>query len=99
MLQSWMSALSTRGVTSTESDTMTLALHTLTAAGFGKSHKFAGGLAKPAEGHSMTYKEALKIILKNPLVTIIISSAQLPAWMLPRKVVKVSQAIGIPRLI
>jgi cytochrome P450 len=94
MLQSWMSASSTRGVTSTESDTMTLALHVLTAAGFGKSYKFAGGLTKPAEGHSMTYKDALGIILKNPLVTIIMSSARFPAWMLPRKVVKVSEAIG-----
>jgi hypothetical protein len=31
-------------------DTMTLALHVLTAAGFGKSYSFAGGLTKPAEG-------------------------------------------------
>ena len=44
--------------------------------------------------HSMTYREALKIILKSPLVTILISSAQFSAWMLPRKVVKVSEAIG-----
>ena len=94
MLRSWMSASCARGVASRESDTMTLALHVLTAAGFGKSYKFAGGLTKPADGHSMTYREALKIVLKNPLVTIIVSSAQFPEWMLPHKVVKVSEAIG-----
>jgi cytochrome P450 len=94
MLQSWMSASSTGGITSTDSDTMTLALHVLTAAGFGKSYKFAGGLTKPADGHSMTYKEALKIILKHILLTIVMSFAQFPAWMLPRKVVKVSEAMG-----
>jgi cytochrome P450 len=94
MLQSWMSASSTGGVTSTDSDTMTLALHVLTAAGFGKSYKFAGGLTKPADGHSMTYKEALGTILRSILLTIIINSAQFPEWMLPRKVVKVNEAIG-----
>lgn len=94
MLQSWMMGSSTVGVTTTDSDTMTLALHVLTAAGFGKSYSFAGGLTKPAEGHSMTYKDALKLILKNVMVTIIISSAKLPAWMLPRKVLNVSEAIA-----
>ena len=94
MLQSWMSASSTGGITSTVSDSMTLALHVLTAAGFGKFYKFAGGLTKPAAGHSMTYREALDTILKSLMLTVIISSTQFPAWMLPRKVVKVSEAIG-----
>jgi len=94
MLQSWMSASSTGAVTGTEGDTLTLALHVLTAAGFGKSYKFAGGVTRPAEGHSLTYKDALKIVLKNLVVTIIISSAQFPAWMLPHKVIKVGEATG-----
>jgi cytochrome P450 len=94
MLQSWMSGSSAGGITNTDSDTMTLALHVLTAAGFGKSYSFAGGLTKPAEAHSMTYKDALKLILKNILITIITSSAKLPAWMLPRKILNVSEAIA-----
>lgn len=94
MLQSWMTGSSSVSVTTTDNDTMTLALHVLTAAGFGKSYSFAGGLTKPAEGHSMTYKDALKLILKNVMVTIIISSAKLPAWMLPRKLLNVSEAIA-----
>lgn len=72
---------------------MTLALHVLTAAGFGKSYPFSGGLTKPAEGHSMTYKDALKIILRNLLITIIMSSVKLPSWLLPRKALDVSEAI------
>ena len=101
MLQSWISASSSSssvgggGITSTDSDTMTLALHVLTAAGFGKSYSFASGLSsKPAAGHSMTYKDALKVILRNILITIVISSATFPAWLLPRKVLNVSEAIA-----
>ena len=103
MLQSWISASSSSssvgggggGITITDSDTMILALHVLTAAGFGKSYPFAGGLSsKPATGHSMTYKDALKVILRNILITIVISSATFPAWMLPRKVLNVSDAIA-----
>lgn len=93
MLRSWISASSAGGISSTDSDTMTLALHVLTAAGFGKSYPFSGGLTKPAEGHSMTYKDALKIILRNLLITIIMSSAKLPSWLLTRKVLDVSEAI------
>ncbi len=94
MLRSWMSSGSERGITSTATDALTLALHVLTAAGFGKSYPFAGGLTKPSEGHSMAYKDALELILKNIMVAIVVSAIKLPAWMLPRKMFRVSEAIA-----
>lgn len=97
MLQLWMSGSSAGGIATTDSDTMTLALHVLTAAGFGKSYSFAGRLATLAEGYSMTYKDALKLILKNMLIAIVISSAKLPARMLPWKILYVSEAIANSR--
>ena len=95
MLQSWTSTTSSDGITSTDSNIRTLALHVLTAAGFGKSYSFAdGGLTKPADGHTMTYKDALTTILRHILITVVVSSATFPTWMLPRKVWTVSEAIA-----
>ena len=92
MLGTWVSG-SSKGITTTASDTMTLALHVLTAAGFGKSYSFAGGLSNPAEGHSMTYKDALSIILANLITTIIQSSLKLPVWAMPGKLARVNEAV------
>ena len=91
MLHSWLTN-SKDGVPMSDQDTMVLALHVLTAAGFGKSYEFAGGLQNPAKGHSMTYKDALRIILANILITIITSSINLPSWLLPRRAVEVAEA-------
>ncbi len=92
MLRTWVAA-SPEGITTTASDTMTLALHVLTAAGFGRSHSFEGGLSKPASGHSMTYKEALSIILANLITSIIQSSLQLPVWAMPGNISRVNEAV------
>ncbi len=53
---------------------MTLALHVLIAGGLGKSYSFAGGVGNLADGHTMSYRDALKIILLNLLPAIILSS-------------------------
>ena len=92
MLRTWLLS-SSEGVTTTASDTMTLALHVLTAAGFGRSYPFDGGLSKPASGHSMTYKDPLSIILANLLTSIIQSSLQLPIWAMPGSFARVSEAV------
>lgn len=93
MLRTWAGANNVDGTTSTASDTMTLALHVLTAAGFGKSYSFEGGLSRASSGHSMAYKDALKIILANVLITIIQSSAKLPSWAMPRRFLLVNEAM------
>ncbi|MBE3048273.1 cytochrome P450, partial [Candidatus Bathyarchaeota archaeon] len=52
MLRGWADAAD--GVTNPQSDTMMLALHVLTAAGFGRSFTFGKGLETPSDGHTLT---------------------------------------------
>ena len=59
MIKSWISK-GRHGVVKTTGDTMTLALHVLAAAGFGKSYPFEGGVAKLSGNHKLSYKDALR---------------------------------------
>lgn len=93
MLHSWISTKA-QGITCTSSDTMTLALHVLTAAGFGKSYSFAGGLTSLTSGHSMTYKDSLQLILGNLLITIMQSMMKPPSWAMPKKFAQVNEAMA-----
>lgn len=54
-------------------DTRVLALHVLTAAGFGVSHDFLGGARLAGEGHQMSHRDALMTLLTNLVQTIIVS--------------------------
>jgi cytochrome P450 len=55
-----------QGVTSTSDDTMTLALHVLTSAGFGMSYSFhKTGEAELPPGHTMSYRDALNAVLRG----------------------------------
>jgi hypothetical protein len=74
---------------------MTLALHVLIAGGLGKSYSFAGGVATLAAGHSMSYRDALKIILQNILSAIILGSLPpIPSIILPNKLQDIKLAVA-----
>ena len=90
MLQGWVKHA--EGINTIESDTTILALHVLTAAGLGISYPFSGGLQTPVSGHSMTYRDALTMILLNLVLAIVTASIRLPTWILPRKVNAVREA-------
>ncbi|CZR54671.1 related to cytochrome P450 3A7 [Phialocephala subalpina] len=92
MLRTWVKK-GERGVDKTANDTLTLALHVLTAAGFGKSYEFDSGLANPTDGHTLSYKDSLRIVLKNLFTSIIITSTNLPSAILPKGMKHVKQAI------
>jgi cytochrome P450 len=92
MLKMWTKA-GKEGVVKTPNDTMQLALHVLTAAGFGKSYQFGAGLANLTDGHTMSYRDSLQKILQNLFVTIVITSVNLPSIILPQSVLDVKQAI------
>jgi cytochrome P450 len=92
MLRTWMSK-GRAGIGGVEQDAMTLALHVIASAGFGKSYPFSGGVQYPAEGHSLSYREALNLVLTNVFLTIIIASVSLPSILLPRKVAEVKQGL------
>jgi cytochrome P450 len=83
LLDSWIKKSAT-GVTSLMDDTMILALHVITAAAFSKPHPFAGGLQLASEGHSMTYRDALRLILANIFTAIFILQVPIPNWLAPK---------------
>ena len=92
MLRVWLSK-GENGTTGTADDTMLLALHVLTGAGFGMSYSFERELTTPAAGHKMSYRDALRTLLAHVFITIMIGSAKLPSWLLPRKVAVVGEAM------
>lgn len=91
MLRTWADAPD--GVTNPQSDTMMLALHVLTAAGFGRSFTFGKGLETPSDGHTLTYRDALSVILTNLFTAIFTATLNLPTWMLPGKFKEVQDAV------
>jgi hypothetical protein len=82
------------GVNKTPKDTMTLALHVLTSAGFGKSYAFDGGVTKLTDGYTMVYRDALRIVLQNLFTSIVITSVSLPDFLLPKKIKEIKVAIA-----
>ncbi|QDS75267.1 hypothetical protein FKW77_000853 [Venturia effusa] len=65
-------------------DTMKLALHVLSGAGFGQSCKFDGGMSSIAEGHSMSYAGSLAAILRHMLVPLLATKINAPSFLLPK---------------
>ena len=92
MLQQWL-YVGEDGVKTTMTDNMVLTLHVLIATGFGLSHEFKEDLQIPPPGHSMTYRDALRLILANLATTIIIVSGKLPMWILPKNIAPIGAAI------
>ncbi|PVH74538.1 cytochrome P450 [Cadophora sp. DSE1049] len=86
MIKTWVSK-GRDGVIKTTGDTMTLALHVLTAAGFGKSYPFEGGVAKLTGEYKLSYKDALRILISNIFVSYLVKSKQAPSY-LPRTTVE-----------
>jgi hypothetical protein len=94
VLQSWTSQ-GKNGVTRTAKDTMTLALHVLIAGGLGKSYSFSGGVGTLAEGHTMSYRDALKIILLNLTPAVILGSLPpIPSFILTKRMNEINSAVG-----
>ena len=73
------------GTLETVPDTATIALHVLTSVGFGLSYPFHGGVRDIPVGHSMTYKDALALCLRNIITFSIFSRKTLSRSFLPKK--------------
>lgn len=91
MIKTWVK--NPEGVVNPQSDTMMLALHVLTAAGFGRSYTYGSGLESPSENHSLTYRDALSIILGNLFTAVFTATINLPSWALPTKFKEVQDAV------
>ncbi|KAL2074669.1 hypothetical protein VTL71DRAFT_8448 [Oculimacula yallundae] len=85
MMRFWTS-VGGDGISKTTSDTMTLALHVLTAAGFGKPYDFEGGVTKLTGDHKLSYKDSLRLILRNFGVAFLIETKQ-PTTSVPRSMI------------
>ena len=64
MLSTWLKRTDA-GITTTSADTLTLALHVLTSAGFGQSYAFESGTQAIPAGHKLSYRASLLTLLKN----------------------------------
>ena len=88
MLSSWLSQPSGK-VTTMVDDTRVVALHVISSAGFGVSHDFHGGARNLTEGHTLSYVDALMVVL-DLLPSIIVSKMpwlnSVPDFALPKKV-------------
>jgi cytochrome P450 len=91
MLKMWAS--NPEGVVNPQSDTMVLALHVLTAAGFGRSYTFGSGLESALDNHSLTYRDSLSLILGNLFTAVFTATLNLPTWMLPSRFKQVQDAV------
>ncbi|KAF5983168.1 cytochrome P450 monooxygenase [Fusarium bulbicola] len=91
MLRMWAS--NPKGVVNPQSDTMVVALHVLTAAGFGRSYTFGCGLESALENHSLTYRDSLSLILGNLFTAVFTATLNLPTWMLPSRFKQVQDAV------
>lgn len=88
---SWLHQ-SFEGTEDTVSDTATLALHVLTSVGFGLSYPFHGGVRELPEGHSMTYRDALSLCLRNIIVFAILPKKVLSSSLLPKRLRRLGEA-------
>ena len=74
-------------------DTATIALHVLTSVGFGLSYPFHGGVRDLPAGHTMTYRDALALCLRNTITFSIFSRKTLSRSFLPKKLRTLGLAI------
>lgn len=73
------------GTRETVADTATLALHVLTCVGFGLSYSFHHGVRDLSDGHSMTYRDALSLCLRNIITFAIFPKKVLTLSFLPKR--------------
>jgi cytochrome P450 len=94
MLKSWIDE-GTKGVVNTSNETMALALHVLTAAGFGRAYEFASGVQEVSPGYTLSYRDALKTVLGHLYGAIITSALfmHVPSFLVPRGLREVKTAV------
>ena len=64
-------------------DCVVIAMHVLSAAGFGHVHDFDGGYQNVPDGHSASLAEALKFILQNVMFNVLFQNVAAMRWMFP----------------
>ena len=64
---------------------MTLALHVLTDAGFGKAYDFQTGVSRTAsKGHELSFQDSLEVMLTHVESMTVLTLSHTPHFLLPR---------------
>ena len=92
MAHSWVEQ-GAEGTRETVADTATLALHVLTSVGFGLSYPFHHGVRDLSDGHSMTYRDALSMCLRNIIAFAILPKKALSLPFLPKRLRSLGVAV------
>ncbi|KAH7081478.1 cytochrome P450 [Paraphoma chrysanthemicola] len=71
MLEDWLAKPNVK-TNSVVQDSGTVALHVLTAAAFGMQREFREGVNKLTPGHALTFRDALKTVLKSPIMAAVV---------------------------
>ena len=91
MAHSWAEE-GAEGTKETVADTATLALHVLTSVGFGLAYPFHGGVRDLPEGHSMSYRDALSLCVRNIITFAILPKKVLSSSYLPKSLQELGRA-------
>lgn len=92
MIRIWMSKRQD-GVEDCPADVMTLTLHVLISVGLGKTYDFDGGTRDLEKNHTLSYRDALQLILENLLVVFLTKYIPFPSIILPASVRKVKDSV------
>ena len=90
MLQTW--TRQGKPTRSTTGDNMTLALHVLTAAGFGQSYDFSSHSQVLPKGHNLSYRDALNKVVRSFLILAVFNHDLLLSPWMPSALNKVGLA-------
>ncbi|OAG34763.1 hypothetical protein AYO21_11064 [Fonsecaea monophora] len=74
---------SCRSMLDVRNDCVLIAMHVLSAAGFGHIHDFDGGFREIPKGHKTSLAESLKFLLQNILFAVLFKNARVFRWMMP----------------
>lgn len=89
---SWWTSHNENGVKTLDEDAKILSLHVLTRAGLGISYPFSSARNPPRSNFSMTYRDALALILKHLLILLVIPPRFFSLPLVPHCWAKVGQA-------
>ena len=93
MLQAWLSK-GDAGTRNSTHDMLSVALNVLSCAGFGISHPFGDHHSKLPAGHTMHYRDALSMVLKNLVLLVVFPHRMFTLPFLPFRYTKLGQAIA-----
>lgn len=74
-------------------DSVLIALHVLSSAGFGHTHDFSGGLRQVPEGHKKSFSESLMYLLSNILLVFLFDKIKPLGWMRPWKSTEIKDTV------